>query len=189
MGDVEFLGGNLVEDTVFCVVAGSVFVMVDWTGLRVVSELGLGEVCVGLCTVVVRTGLFVVVFEAAAVTLCFVTFSVLGRRLEDVVDDGFVGLLVVLGDTVADGLLLTVPMMPTVLFDKVASVLEVPSGALCTVWNVESRVVCVVVSIVVVVGFLVTNFVVSLNTLVEACALGVLELTDVVWNFAKIIDP
>lgn len=180
MGDVEFLGGNLVETAVFCVVAGSVLVVVDWTGLRVVEELGLCEVCVGLCTVVVGTGLFVVASEAAVVMVSLVAFTVLGRRLDKV--DGFVGLLVVLGNTL-DGLLLTVP---TVLFDKVASVLEAPSGALCTVWNVESRVVCVVVSIVVIVGFLVTNFVVSLNVLVEVCALGVLGFTNVVWNFAKL---
>lgn len=165
MADVEFLGGNLVKGTVFCVVAGSIFVVVDGTGLWVVEVLGL--VCVGLCVTVV-VGLFKVTFEAVVAAVGFVASSVLGRGLNEVAGL-VVGLLVVLGDAL-DGRLLAV------LLGKMASVLEAPS--LCTVWNVESRVVCVVVSIVTVVGFLVATLVASLNVV---CALG---LTGVVWNFA-----
>lgn len=139
-----------------------------------VEGIGFWEVCVGLCAVVEDvTGFFVVAFETVAVLAIFVTFRrVVGRRVEAVVD-GFVGCLVVLGDRL-DGLL-------TVLFffNNIASVLDPTSTAFCTVWNVDRRVVCVVVSIVVIVGFFVTNLVVSRNVFPEVCVLCVLEIIDV----------
>lgn len=121
------------------------------------------------------TGFFVVIFGKAVVVMIvdLVAFSVLGfRTVTKVV--GLVGCLVVLDDTL-DGLFTTVL---EAFFDKPASVLE-PEAALCTVWNVERRIVCVVVSIVVIVGFFVTNFVVSLNVLATLCVVCTLEITGV----------
>lgn len=122
-------------------------------------------------------GFFVVAFETVVVIASLVTFSLLGRRVEAEVC-GFVDWLVVFGDILA-GLVAVL----TVLFDNAASVLD---PALCTVWNVVRRVVCVVISTVVLVGFFVDNFVVSLNELAKVCVLCVPEIvTDVVY---KIID-
>jgi hypothetical protein len=67
-------------------------------------------------------------------------------------------------------------------FNNVASVLDPTSAAFCTVWNVERRVVCVVASIVVIVGFFVTNFVVSFNVLAKVCVRCVLEIIGVVYK-------
>lgn len=171
LADVVFLGGNLVEGVSFCVVVRTFLVVVDW--VVVLDGIGFWEVSVvGLCAVVVATGFFVVAFEAVVVIGSFVAPSVLGRRLDEM--DGFVGFLVVLGDTL-DGLFTVL----VVFLDNVTVVPVPPSVALCTVWNVERRVVCVVVSIVVIVGFLVTNFVVSLNVLAEVCALCVLGTIEV----------
>lgn len=113
-----------------------------------------------------------VAFETVALVVNLVVFSMLGRTV-DVEMDGFVGFLVLV-DTL-DGLWTA----PVVFLDSVASVLDAPSGALCTVWNVVRRVVCVVVSIVLV-GFLVTNFVVFLTVLADVCVFCVLEITGVV---------
>lgn len=174
LSDVVFLGGNLVEGASFCVVVRTFFVVVvDCAGLRVVDEIGFCEVNVGLCTVVVGTGFFVVAFKVVVITGSFVAPSVLGRRLDEM--DGFVGFLVVLGDTLDSLLTVSVEFV-----DNITVVLDPPSEALCTVWNVERRVVCVVISTVVIVGFFVTNFVVSLNVLAEVCALWVLGMLDVV---------
>lgn len=147
--------------------------------MRVVEESGFWEVCtVGLCAVVEETtGFFVVSFENVAVVVSFVTFTVLGRRVEDKVD-GFVGCLVVLGDML-DGIFTVV-----LVFFNVTSVLG--PAAFCTVWNVERRVVCVVVSIVVIVGFFVTSFVVSLIVFAEVCVLCVLKTADVVYKIIKL---
>ena len=113
-----------------------------------------------------------VAFETVVVIASLVTFSLLGRRVEAEVC-GFVDWLVVFGDILA-GLVAVL----TVLFDNAASVLD---PALCTVWNVVRRVVCVVISTVVLVGFFVDNFVVSLNELAKVCVLCVPEIvTDVV---------
>lgn len=117
------------------------------------------------------TGFFVVVFKSVVVS--FVTLTVLGRRVETKID-GFVGCLVVLGD-ILDGRVTVL----LVFFNK-ASVLG--PAAFCTVWNVERRVVCVVVSIVVVVGFFVTNFVVSLIVFAEVCVLCVFNNAGVVYK-------
>lgn len=121
-------------------------------------------------------GFLVVAFDAVVVIGNFVAFSLLGRRVEAEAC-GFVGCLVVLGDGLLAGLV-TVLM---VLFDNVASVLD--PVALCTVWKVVRRVVCVVISTVVIVGFFVANFVVFLDVLAKVCVvcvLCVLEITGVV---------
>lgn len=64
----------------------------------------------------------------------FVTFSMFGRKLDSV--NGFVGCLVVLDD-VLDGLF----TVPVTFFNHAVSVLDPLLVALCTVWNVERRVV------------------------------------------------
>lgn len=93
---------------------------------------------------------------------------------------GFVGCLVVLDGTL-DG-----PFTVVFFFNNVASVLDPTLAAFCTVWNVERRVVCVVVSIVVTVGFFVANLVVSLNVLAEVCVLCAFEITGVVYKVISI---
>lgn len=116
-----------------------------------------------------------VAFDTVVVIAGFVTSSLLGRKVEAEVC-GFVGCLVVLGDVLAG--LVTVL---AVLFNNAASVLD--PAALCTVWKVVRRVVCVVISTVVIVGFFVANFVVFLDVLAKACVLCVLcvlEITGVV---------
>lgn len=118
-----------------------------------------------------------VAFEAVVVIASLVASSLLGRKVEVEVC-GFVGCLVVLGTLVG---LVTVLVG---LFDNAASVLD-EFPALCTVWNVVSRVVCVVTSTVVIAGFFVVHFVAFLNVLAEVCVLCVLEITGVVY---KIID-
>lgn len=107
------------------------------------------------------------------VVVSFVTFTVLGRRIED----GFVGCLVVL-----DGIFTVL----LVFFNNVASVLG--PAAFCTVWNVEIRVVCVVVSIIVIVGFFVTNFVVSFIVFAEVCVLCIFKNADVVCKIMKLLN-
>lgn len=120
-------------------------------------------------------GFFVVAFETV---VSLVTSSLLGRGVEVEMYGFGVGCLVVLGDTLAG--LVTVL---AVLFDNEASVLD---PALCTVWNVVRRVVCVVISTVVIAGFFVANFVAFLNVLAKVSVLCVLEMiTGVV---CKIID-
>lgn len=84
---------------------------------------------------------------------------------------GFVGCLVILGDIFTG--IFTVLLVAF----NVASVLD--PAAFCTVWNVERRVVCVVISIVVI-GFFVTNFVVSLIVFAEVCVLCVFKNPDIV---------
>lgn len=125
------------------------------------------------------TGFFVVGFENVVV-VSFVTFTVLGRRTEAKVD-GFVGCLVVFDDTL-DGIFTVL----LVFFNNVASVLG--PAAFCTVWNVERRVVCVVISIVVIVGFFVTNFVVSLIVLADVCVLCIFKNADVVYKIMKLFN-
>lgn len=123
------------------------------------------------------TGFFVVPFETVVVIASFVTFTVLGRRVEAKVK-GFVGRLVVLGVLdILDGIFTVL----LAFFNNVSSVL---GPALCTVWNVDRRVVCVVVSIVVIVGFFVTNFVVSL-VFAEVCVLCVFKDTGIVYRIIK----
>lgn len=82
--------------------------------------------------------------------------------------DGFVGFLVVL-DVALAGLFTVL-----VVFFRVISVLDPLSEVVCTDWNVDRRVVCVVVSIVATVGFFVTSFVVFLIVLAEVCVICVL---------------
>lgn len=116
-------------------------------------------------------------FETVVVIASFVTFTVLGRRVEAKVK-GFVGRLVVLGVLdILDGIFTVL----LAFFNNVSSVL---GPALCTVWNVDRRVVCVVVSIVVIVGFFVTNFVVSL-VFAEVCVLCVFKDTGIVYRIIK----
>lgn len=140
-----------------------------------VEESGFWDICsVGLCAVVEEpTGFFVVVM-----VVNFVKFKVLGRRVETKVD-GFVGCLVVLGD-ILDGIFTVV-----LVFLNKPSVLGPP--AFCTVWNVERRVVCVVVSIVVIVGFFVTNFVVSLIVFAEVCVLCLFKNEDI-YKIMKLLN-
>lgn len=118
-----------------------------------------------------------VAFKSVVTVVSFVTFTVLGRRVEAKVD-GFVGCLVEILDDILAGIFTAL----LAFFNNVASVLG--PAAFCTVWNVERRVVCVVVSIVVIVGFFVTNFVVSL-VLVEVCVLGVFKNAAVVYKIIK----
>jgi len=117
----------------------------------------------------------VVAFETVVVIASLVASSLLGRRVEVEVY-GFVGCLVVLGDILAG--LVTVL---AVLFDNAVSVLD---PALCTVWKVVRRVVCVVISTVVIAGFFVANFVAFLNVLAKVCVLCVLEITGVVYKLS-----
>lgn len=121
-----------------------------------------------------------VAVDAVVVIGNFVAFSLLGRRVEVEVC-GFVGCLVVLGDVLAG--LVTVL---AVLFDNVASVLD--PVALCTVWKVVRRVVCVVISTVVIVGFFVANFVVFLDVLAKVCVVCVLCELEITGIVCKIID-
>lgn len=120
-------------------------------------------------------GFFVVAFETVVVIASLVASSVLGRRVEVEMYGFDAGCLVVLEDILA-GLVIVL----AVLFDNAVSVLD--PAALCTVWNVVRRVVCVVISIVVIAGFFVANFVVFLNVLAKVCVLCVLEITGVVYK-------
>lgn len=123
------------------------------------------------------TGFFVIVSDVIVVS--FVKFRVLGRRVESKMV-GFVGCLVILGD-----IFVGIFIVLLVSFN-VASVLG--PAAFCTVWNVERRVVCVVISIVVIVGFFVTNFVVSLIVFAEVCVLCVFKNPDVVYKIIKLLN-
>jgi len=113
------------------------------------------------------------------IVVSFVKFRVLGRRVESKMV-GFVGCLVILDDICAG--IFTVLLVAF----NVASVLS--PAAFCTVWNVERRVVCVVVSIVVIVGFFVTNFVVSLIVFAEVCVLCVFKNPDIVYKIIKLLN-
>ena len=185
---VEFRGGNLVDGTILWVVVATIFDVVDSVvddkkGLDVVAfNAGLWTVVewIGLWTVDESIG-FLVTGLVVWANVCaredagalVTTSMVVGLWVIDEVNDDLLVVVVAISMIVLDGFCAVGTVLLVILGGLF--VLESPFDEFSTVWKVDNRTGFVVVSMLVITGFLVTSFVVSFTvvdcvpTLCAAC--------------------